>query len=112
MIEQIVGWEAARKYYAGRTVQKGGMMREVFGTVAWGDVVEALKDQSNMFKIWYAKQGSGFCRVGYRTSKWEKIDKTTKEEETEASRCPSCDMKQEKATLLNRCKNSSRRADF
>ena len=45
-------------------------------------------------------------------SKWEKIDKTTTEEEIEASRCPRCGMKQEKAHHLNRCKNSSRQAVF
>ena len=104
----MVGQDAAREYYASRPAQKGGMRREVFDTVAWGDVVEALKERSKMFKMWYAKQGSGYCRVGYWTSKWEKTDKTTKEEELESSRCPSCDMRQEKAHHLNRCKNSSR----
>ena len=44
--------------------------------------------------------------------KWEKTDKTTKEEELESSRCRSCGMRQEKAHHLNRCKNSSRRAVF
>merc|ERR1711966_28091 len=39
-------------------------------------------------------------------------DKTTKEEELESSRCPSCGMRQEKVHHLNRCKNSSRRAVF
>ena len=48
------------------------MRREVFDTVAWGDVVEALKERSKMFKMWYTKQGSGFCGVGYWASKWEK----------------------------------------
>ena len=49
--------------------------------------------------------------MGYWTSKWEKTDKTTKEEELESSRCPSCgmSMRQEKAHYLNRCKISSRR---
>ena len=37
--------------YAGRTAQKGGMRREVFDTVAWGDVAEAFRDRSKMFKI-------------------------------------------------------------
>ena len=68
----MVGQDAAREYYASRPAQKGGMRREVFDTVAWGDVVEALKERSKMFKMWYAKQGSGFCGVGYWTSKWEK----------------------------------------
>ena len=89
----MVGQDAAREYYASRPAQKGGMRREVFDTVAWGDVVEALKERSKMFKMWYAKQGSRFCGVGYWTSKWEKTDKATKEEELEAFRCLSCSMK-------------------
>ena len=88
------------------------MRREVFDTVAWSNIAEALRERSKMFKMWYAKQGSGFCKVGYWTGKLEKKDKTTKEEEIEASRCPSCGMKQEKAHHLNRCKNSSRQAVF
>ena len=60
-IKQMVGHEATRKYYVSRPAQKGGMRRKVFDTVAWGDVAEALKERSKMFKMWYAKQGSGFC---------------------------------------------------
>lgn len=88
------------------------MRHEMFDTVAWSNVATALKERSKMFKMWHAKQGSRFCEVGHWTSKWEKTDKTTKEEEIEASRFPSCGMKQEKANHLNRCKNSSRRAVF
>ena len=76
-IKQMVGREAARNYYATRPAQKGGMRREGFDTVAWGDVAEALEERSKMFKMWYAKQGSGYCGVGYWTSKLEKTDKTT-----------------------------------
>ena len=64
-IKQMVGREAALEYYASRPVQKGGMRREVFDPVAWGDVAEALKERSKMLKMWYAKQGSRFCGVGY-----------------------------------------------
>ena len=39
--------------------------------IAWNDVEAALKRTSKMFKIWYAKQGSGFYGMGYCTSKWE-----------------------------------------
>ena len=60
-IKQMVGREAARVHYASRPAQKGGMRREVFDAVAWGDMAEALKEQSKMFRMWYAKQGSGFC---------------------------------------------------
>ena len=37
------------------------MRPEVFDMVAWGDVAEALKERSKMFKMWYAKQGPGFA---------------------------------------------------
>ena len=42
-IKQMVGRYAAREYYASRPAQKGGMRQEVFGTVAWDNVGEALK---------------------------------------------------------------------
>ena len=48
------------------------MRPEVFDMMTWGNVAEALKERSKMFKMWYAKQGSGFCGVTYWTSKWEK----------------------------------------
>ena len=51
-------------------------------------------------------------RSGLLDKQMGETDKTTKEEELESSRCPSCDMRQEKAHHLNRCKNSSRRAVF
>ena len=108
----MVGREAAREYYASRPAQNGGMRREVVDTVAWGDVAETLKERSKIFKMWHAKQGSGFCGLGCWTNKWEKRDEPTKEEELEASRCPSCGMKQENAHHLNMCKISSRRAVF
>merc|ERR1711966_181777 len=69
-IKKMVERDAAREYYASRPAQKGGMRKEVFDTVAWDDVEEALKERSKMFKMWYAKQGSGYCGVGYWTSKW------------------------------------------
>ena len=50
-IKKIVGRDAAREYYASRPTQKGGMKREVFDMVAWGDVEEALKKRSKMFKM-------------------------------------------------------------
>ena len=40
------------------------MDAETFDTIAWNDVEAALKGTSKMFKMWHAKQGSGFCRVG------------------------------------------------
>ena len=54
-IKQMVGREAAREYYADRPAQKRGTRRKVFDTVAWGDVAEALKERSKLFKRWHAK---------------------------------------------------------
>ena len=45
------------------------MRAEVFDTVAWDDISKALEGISKMFKMWYAKQGLGYCGVGYWTSK-------------------------------------------
>ena len=77
-IKQMVGRDAAREYYASRPTQKGDMKKEVFDTMAWDDVEETLKERSKMFKMRYAKQGWGYCGMGYWTSKWETTDKTTK----------------------------------
>ena len=48
---------------------KGVMDAETFDMIAGNDVEAALKGTSKMFKIWYAKQGSDFCGVGYWTRK-------------------------------------------
>ena len=45
------------------------MNAEVFGVIVWEDVESALKGTNKLFKMWHAKQGSGFCEVGYLTSK-------------------------------------------
>ena len=50
-------------------MRKGGMDADTFDTITWNDVEAALKGTSKMFKIWYAKQGSDFCGVGYWTRK-------------------------------------------
>ena len=92
-----------RDCYAERPASKKGTRPEIFDTIAWKDVTKALEGRSKMFKMWYAKQGSGFCGVGYWTSKWEKTKTTTWEEEMEASWCPSCGCVQEKAAHLTRC---------
>ena len=38
------------------------MDTEVFDIISWNDVEAALKGTSKMFKMWHAKQGSGFYR--------------------------------------------------
>ena len=42
--------------------RKSGMDTEVFDIISWNDVEAALKGTSKMFKMWHAKQGSGFYR--------------------------------------------------
>ena len=93
----------AKAYYTSRESRKGGMNAGTFDTIAWDDTEAALEGTSKMFKMWYAKQGSGFCGVGYWTSKWEGNGD---------SRCPSCRTLNEKANHLNQCPNKARTAVF
>ena len=76
-----MGRQKAREYYAEIPASKGGMRAEIFDTIAWDDTGRALEGRSKTYKMWYAKQGSGFCGVGYWTSKWEKKKETSREEE-------------------------------
>ena len=111
-IMQDVRGRKTKEYYAERLASKGGARPEIFDTVAWDNVAKALEGTSKIYKMWYAKQGLRFSGIGHWTSKWEKTDKTTCEEEIEASLYPSCGCVQKKAAHLNRCKNRSRRAVF
>ena len=74
-----------------------------FDTIAWDNTEAALEGTSKMFKMWYAKQGSGFCEVGYWTSNWEG---------NENSRCPSCKKLNKRVDHLNQCTNKARTAVF
>ena len=47
------------------------MDAETFDTIAWDNAEAALEGTSEMFKMWYTKQGSGFYGVGHLTRKWE-----------------------------------------
>ena len=93
----------AKAYYTSRESSKGGMNAGTFDTIAWDNTEAALEGMSKMFKICYAKQGSGFCGVGYWMSKWEGNGD---------SRCPSCRTLNEKANHLNQCPNEARTAVF
>ena len=75
------------------------MDAKVFEMITWDDVDAALKGTTKMFKMWHAKQGLGFGKVGYWTSKWEKNGD---------SQCPSCRKLSETAYHLNQCKNKAR----
>ena len=45
--------------------------------IALKNVAAALEERSKMIMMWHMKQGSGFCWVGYWTSKWQKTKTTT-----------------------------------
>ena len=102
-LKQQIGTVQGKTYYTSREKRKGGMDAAVFDMVAWDDVKSTLKGPSKMFKMWYSKQGSGFCGVGYWTSRLEK---------GEDSRCPSCRKLNESMDHLNQCKNEARTAVF
>ena len=64
-LKQQIGTLQARAYYTRREKRKGGMDAKIFGMVAWDGIKTALKGASKMFKMWHAKEGFGFCGVGY-----------------------------------------------
>ena len=43
-------------------------------TIACDDAEAALEGTSKMLKMWYAKQSSGFCGVGYWTDSAEETE--------------------------------------
>ena len=67
------------------------MDAEVFDMIAWNGVEAALKGTRKMLKMWYTTQGSGLCRVGYWSCKWEGNGD---------SQCPSCRKLNKKADHL------------
>ena len=68
-LKRQIGTVQAKAYYTSREKRKGGMNAETFDTIAWDDSEAALEGTSKIFKMWYTKQGSRFCGVGYWTSK-------------------------------------------
>ena len=86
-------------YYTHQEKRKRGVDAENFDIVACDNVETVLKRTSKMFKMWHAKQGSGFCSVRYWRSKWGK--------DGESSRL-SCRRWNETADHLNRYHNESR----
>ena len=79
------------------------MDADTFDTIAWDDTEAALEGTSKMFKMWYTKQGSGYCKVGYWTSKWEGNGD---------SQYPSCRTLNGRADHSNQCTNKARTAVF
>ena len=102
-LKKQIGAVQAKAYYTSRESRKGGMNAGTFDTIAWDDTEAALEGTSKMFKMWYAKQGSGFCGVGYWTSKWEGNGD---------SRYQSCRKLNERADHLRQSTNKARTAVF
>ena len=59
-----IGAVQVNAYYTIREKRKGGMDAETVETNTLEHAEAALERTSKMFKMWYAKQGSGFCGVG------------------------------------------------
>ena len=72
-------------------------------TIAWDDAEAALEGTSKMFKMWYTKQGSGFCGLGHWTSR---------REGNGDSQCPSCRKLNKRADHLNQSTNKARTVVF
>ena len=72
---------------------------ETFLSISWEDIDAAMKSTSKMYKLWYAKQGCGYCGVGHWTSRYQPGTD---------DRCPSCCQLDETADHLNRCKCNAR----
>ena len=60
-LRRQIGTVFAKQYYTTRERRKGGMDEETFDLIAWDDVERGLRGTSKMFKVWHAKQGSGYC---------------------------------------------------
>ena len=68
-LKRHIGTVQAKTYYTSRETRKVRMDAETFDAITWNNAAAALEGTSNMFKMWYVQQGSGFCGVGYLTSK-------------------------------------------
>ncbi len=78
---------------------EGLMSPAIFETVAWEPLRELLERRPQMFRLWYAKQCSGYCGTGQMITRYDK----------EASAlCPNCGA-YETADHLNRCTIAARR---
>jgi len=105
-LKKQIGEQAAKEFYTTREKSKGGMDKETFSSIAWEDIDAAMKGSSKMCRLWYAKQGCGYCGVGHWTSIYQPGTD---------DRCSSCYQLDKTADRLNRCKydrqdKSSRRA--
>jgi|SaaInl74LU_5_DNA_1037368.scaffolds.fasta_scaffold15862_2 hypothetical protein len=74
------------------------MSPEIFDTVAWEPLRALLEGRPQMFRVWYAKQCSGFCGTGQMITRWDK---------DASALCPNCGC-YETADHLNRCANKIR----
>lgn len=94
-LRYYIGKERARQFYA----DEGRMSPEIFDSVAWEPLRALLERRPQMFRVWYAKQCSGFCGTGQMITRWDK---------DASALCPNCGC-YETADHLNRCTNKIRR---
>ena len=94
-LRYYIGKERAKKFYDG----EGLMSPAIFDTVAWEPLRELLERRPQMFRLWYAKQCSGYCGTGQMLTRYDK---------DASDACPNCGA-YETADHLNRCTNTVRR---
>jgi hypothetical protein len=90
--------EVAQRYLTSRARDKRSNDR--FGVVDWEHLDLALKNEQDMYRIWWSKQHSGFC--GTRVQVGQYSGDSFPDE-----RCPNCG-RQESASNLMLCPDTSR----
>ena len=92
-----IGMHRAREFY-----EKEGLLdKKVFDQIAWDDLDDFLSKKPPMYKLWYGKQGSGYCGTGKWLHRWDNLAE---------KRCPNCWNRcpTEDANHLNRCTDPGR----
>ena len=94
-----LGMVDAERFYC-RPVDKGGLgwSKESFHAVDWRVLDAALANKGQMYKLWLAKQCSGFCGTQTMVAHWDRA---------RDGKCPNCQRK-ETARHLNLCPSRDR----
>ncbi len=99
----VINEEKQTAYFVRRAKKfhddEGLMSPAIFETVAWEPLWELLERRPQMFRLWYAKQCSGYCGTGQMITRCDK---------DASALCPNCGA-YETADHLNRCTNVVRR---
>jgi len=96
-LTQGIGAKQARAYWARKSGQ--GIPPDVFDLIDFPAIELALKGKPQMYKVWYAKQVTGWCATGAKLAQWDA---------NADSRCPNCNMLHEDAAHLLRCRDAGR----